>query len=279
MVALFALGISVGCEPTYSGSGCGSRPKATDAAFGAIRLQSTLPPCTMGLEAPRGSAPHLIVSFQCAGESDPFLVAVKVDGELKALREVAGAVYGSQIWVDAGPWEPSDSAWHDVEAILDPLDLFKETDESNNRGRERIRITEPDASIDADASGFIIPYDVGGDNFTLVSQVPSGTPVNVRLRMIYGGSYPGIRRSVRSGAALGASDTIEMVCPDYGNRNDFVTRWTPPGPGDYDVEFRLEPQGSVPDANLSNDVVTKRLTVTPSMARRIAARPAPGSRP
>ena len=46
---------------------------------------------------------------------------------------------------DAGTWEPPDTLWHTVEVILDPLNLFKESDESNNRGSALLRIVEPDA--------------------------------------------------------------------------------------------------------------------------------------
>ena len=86
-----------------------------------------------------------------------------------------------------------------------------------------------------------------------------------RLWMSYGGPYEAIARSVRALPALDAGDTLAPAsCADltYGSTT-FVTRWTPPGPGTYDVEFRIEPLGAVPDLP-TNNVVTKRLTVTSS---------------
>src|ERR1044072_9255880 len=191
----------MGCDPLGPSSGC-EKPMATDVGFSAVSLECARAPCTSGIEAPRGSDPHLIVSLQCDGESKPFLVAVDVDGRLRSLTEVQCDAFVPNLRVDTGTWDASDSNWHDVEVIVDPLNLFKETSEANNRGRQQIRITEPDARIEAEATGFVIPPDAGGDGFTLVDRVAPGTPVNVRMLMVYGGPYERITRSVRSGESL-----------------------------------------------------------------------------
>ena len=77
------------------------------------------------------------------------MAAVKVDGALASMHEVQCAGYLSQVTFDAGPWEPPDTLWHTVEVVLDPLNLFKETDESNNRGSALLRIVEPDGAVPA----------------------------------------------------------------------------------------------------------------------------------
>jgi hypothetical protein len=77
------------------------------------------------------------------------MAAVKVDGVLSSMLEVQCAGYGSQVTLDAGQWEPPDTLWHTVEVVLDPLNLFKETDESNNRGSALLRIVEPDGATSA----------------------------------------------------------------------------------------------------------------------------------
>jgi hypothetical protein len=255
------LGLVIGCAPNY-GEGCGPPPRSTDASSPAVQLVSERPPCSYGPEGVRGSDPHLLVSFQCPGESDAFLVALKIDGKLHSMKEVKGAGYGTTVTVDAGSWEPADGDWHQVEVVLDPLNLFIESDESNNRAASRLRIVPPDAAIADAGSGFVVPSEAGGDGYTLVTQVYEATPVDVRLRMHYGGSYEGIVRSVRSGNVLEASDTVSMPsCPDYSYlTSTFVTRWTPPGPGTYVVELRIEPLGNVPDDPTTN-LVMKTLTV------------------
>jgi hypothetical protein len=85
----------------------------------------------------------LVIGFDCPGTSKTFLAAVKVDGALASMHEVECAGYGSLVTFDAGPWEPPDTLWHTVEVVLDPLNLFKEKDESNNRGSALLRIVEP----------------------------------------------------------------------------------------------------------------------------------------
>jgi hypothetical protein len=259
-----ALGLVVGCAPTSPSSGCGSGPqRATDAAFSGAALRSNAPPCSFSPEVPRGSDAHLIVSFTCPGESDRFLAAVKVDGELKLLQAVRGAGDASLIMLDAGSWEAPDTVWHDVEVVLDPLNLFKESDESNNRGSARIRIIDPDAALLEPECGFTVPQEAGGNGWSLVSEVQSGTPVDVRLRFDFGGPYAGIRCSVLWGSSLAAADTLSIpACNQITYfTSTFITRWVPPGPGVYDVEFRIEPLGGTPDPNSTNNVLTKRLTV------------------
>ena len=80
-----------------------------------------------------------------------FLAGIKVDGALVSMHEVQCADLGSQVIVDAGHWEPPDTVWHAVEVILDPLNLFKETNESNNRGSVMLRIVEPGVATSADS--------------------------------------------------------------------------------------------------------------------------------
>ena len=268
-IPVVLLGLVIGCSPSYEGGGCGPPPRSTDASSPAVQLGSEQAPCTYGLEAVRGSDPHLLMSFQCPGESDAFLIALKVDGQLQSMKEVRGAGYGTTVTVDGGSWEPADGDWHQVEVVLDPLDLFHETDETNNRAVSRMRIVAPDAAIDDEASGFVVPWDAGGDGVTLVTQVFAGTPVDVRLRMHYGGPYPSIVRSVRSGTVMNASDTVTLPrCPDYSYLTSaFVARWTPPGPGTYVVEFRIAPQGDTPDDPATN-LTTKTLTVLSSGSAR-----------
>lgn len=264
------LGFVVGCEPGY-GSGCGPPPRSTDASSPTVQLTSQRAPCTSGSEAVHGSDPHLLVTFQCPGESDPFLVALKIDGKLHSMKEAEGAGYGSAVVVDFGSWEPADSDWHVAEVVLDPLNLFHETDESNNRGTSRLRLVPPDAAIDVANSGFVVPWDAGGDGYTLVGQVNQGVPVDVRLTMRYGGPYLKVVRSVRSGTVLDASDSVSVTgCPSDGSSTVFVTRWTPPGPGSYVVEFRIAPVGDTPD-DPSDNFVTKTLTVVATGARATRA--------
>jgi hypothetical protein len=261
------LGLVIGCSPAVDNGGCGPAPRSTDASSPYVQLVSEQAPCTGGPEAVRGSDPHLIVSFTCPGESDPFLVAIKVDGVLLTMKEARGAGYGTTVTMDFGTWEPADTIWHTVEVVLDPLNLFHEADESNNVGSARFRIVPPDAAIGAAVSGFVVPLEAGGDGYTLVTQVRQGTPVDVLLAMQYGGPYERIVRSIRSGTVLSATDSISMSgCPAYVS-SVFSTRWTPPGPGTYEVEFRIEPRGNTPD-DPTNNVVTKTLTVLGSANTR-----------
>jgi hypothetical protein len=221
---------------------------------------------------PLGTKPHIIATFRCDGETSPFLVAVSVDGKVHSVSQVSGH-YGSSE-VDAGSWEAADTTWHRVEVVIDPLNIFGESKESNNRGVVDVRMIAPDAAVDATQSGFVIPRDAGGNGYTRVTEVPTGTPVEALLYMTYGGPYEAVIRSVRWLPALDARDTLSVTpCPGYGDFNytRFETRWTPPGPGTYDVEFSVAPLGTVPDL-ADNNVMTKRLTVTsatPAGARSV----------
>ena len=123
------------------------------------------------------------------------------------------------------------------------------------------------AAIDDVGTGFIVPREAGGDGYTLVTQVQSGIPVDARLLMRYGGPYGRIVRSVQSGTVLSASDSVSMPdCSGWPN-TIFETQWTPPGPGTYTVEFRIEPRGTLPDDPATNRV-TKTLTVLASTDAR-----------
>lgn len=193
-------------------------------------------------------------------------MAVKIDGVLESLHEVRGGGHGSQVFLELGPWEPADADWHAVEVVLDPLNLFKETDESNNRISTMLRIVQPDLVLDAAMSGFTIPYDSGGDGFTLVSEVFEGFPVDARLRMEYGGPYEGVVRSIRTGTTVIAIDTVRLAsCSDVTYfSNNLVARWLPPAAGIYNLEMRVDALGPVGDPNPLNNVVTKQLLVRPT---------------
>jgi hypothetical protein len=131
-----------GCSVFSPTSGCEPPPPATDARSPAPSLECRRFRCVRDDEAVRGSDPHLIVEFDCPGSSKTFLAAVKVDGALASMHEVECAGFGTLVVFDAGPWEPPDTVWHTVEVVLDPLNLFKETNESNNRGSARLRIVD-----------------------------------------------------------------------------------------------------------------------------------------
>ena len=92
-----------------------------------------------------------MIGFECPGTSKTFLAAIKIDGALASMHEVECAGHGSKVTFDAGRWEPADTVWHKVEVILDPLNLFKESNESNNRRSVLLRIVE--ASTTPAASG------------------------------------------------------------------------------------------------------------------------------
>jgi hypothetical protein len=131
------------CSPfDPAGGGCEPPPPAIDAGQPIVMLECRQSPCGNVREAIRGSDPHLVIQFYCPGTSDLFLTAIKVDGALFAMHEVQCAGYGSLVVADAGYWEPADTVWHTVEVILDPLNLFPESDESNNRSSTQLRIVE-----------------------------------------------------------------------------------------------------------------------------------------
>lgn len=259
------LALVIGCSPAYDSGGCGPAPRATDASSPSVAVQNQKTPCSVGLEGVHGSDPHLVVSFQCPGESDPFLVAVSIDGVLHSMKEVSGAGYGTTVFADLGVWEPADGNWHVAEVVLDPLNLFPESDESNNRVSTRIRVVAPDAAIDAPMTGFVVPMGSGGDGYTLVTQVFQNTPVDVRLILRVGGDYKAIVRSMHSTTVFSFTDSVTFSnCsdPTYGATVVSV-RWTPPGPGTYPVDFKIETRGDTPDDPVTN-TVTKTLTVLAS---------------
>jgi hypothetical protein len=154
-LAPLILVFAVGCTPLFSpeGSGCEPPPPATDAASPFVWLSCRRLHCIQNNEAVRGTDPYLVVQFNCPGVSGTFLAAVKVDGQIASMHEVECAGYGSLVAFDAGSWEPADTVWHTVEVVLDPLNLFKESNETNNRGSARLRIVEPRGTTVA-AGGF-----------------------------------------------------------------------------------------------------------------------------
>jgi len=157
--------------------------------------------------------------------------------------------------MDLGVWEPSDTLWHDVEVILDPLNLFHESDETDNRVATRLRIVEQE--IEVGFFGFAL---VDGPNFGQpVTQVTSGTAVRIYLTPNASGSYPNVDVSLKFGNESLGAGTLNLKDCSLQPRS-FGVRWTPPGPGVYDIEFRIDPNG--PDLDPSNNVRTKRLVVT-----------------
>jgi len=275
ILAPLLIGLVVGCSP-LSGSGCGSPPpRATDAAFYALGLQSHGPPCGYGPQAPRGSAPSLMVTLQCPGESEPFLVAVKIDGRLAGLVEVEGGGYSAYVSADAGPWDAPDTAWHQVEVVIDPLNLFAEADESNNRATAMVRIVEADIAVEAPFCGVTV---VGG--FSFVNTVPAGTEVFLHHRMICNGPFEAVVRSVSIGTTVAIADTLSFVsCTGLYPIivPELYTRWTPP-PGEYDIEFRVDPIRPATDGIPTNDAVTRHLTVTSTTTLRPLAAIRPPAR-
>ena len=257
-IPLLGLCCVIGCAPLW-GEGCGSPPRATDASFYGVSLQSHAPPCGGGNQVPRGSDPSVILMINCGGESEPFLAAVKIDGRLFSMVEVTGGGYSPTVSVDAGRWDAPDTLWHDVEVVIDPLNLFVEIDESNNRGTGQIRLVDPDVGIQQ-------AYITEANGYQSVSTVPLGTPVDVHLRIAFAGGYEAVERSVRSAGVWSVADTVGFTgCayPSPTEPSEFVRRWTPPAPGDYDVDFRIEPVRPTTDRIPSNNLQTRRLTVTP----------------
>ncbi len=261
------LGLAIGCSPNTSRqSGCSGYepPHASDAGPPAVTLQGYDVPCRSGAEVPQGSDPHLLVSFPCPGESAPFLVAVKVDGQPLGLREFACEPYGYSGGVDLGSWDPGDTLWHSVEVVLDPLNLFREGDETNNRVTAEVRLIDPDLGVYPDLCWFRLTADAGPSAGQPVEQVTAGTPVNVWLTVDLGGKYANVTMSVRAGAALDATEVRSFVeCGAVAQGlTQWYTRWTPPGPGVYDVEFRVVPEAGARDRDPSNNVFVRRFTVT-----------------
>ena len=259
-LAPILLWLLVGCSPLVD-SQCGPAPRSTDAAATGIAIQNEAPPCTYSNEGIRGSNGHLVAHLDCPGESDPFLVAVKVDGKLLTLVEAHGAGYGTQVSVDAGPWEAADNLWHSVELIVDPLNLFRETNEANNRLVGQVRTIPPEIGIFSPATRFLDP----NAGYVEVSQITAGNPVVVVLTAIAKGRYQSVELSAKSGVALDQARTLTMGSCDAisGGAPQVNWVWTPPGPGTYPVEFRVRVLSGEGDSDPNNNLLTKDLTVVP----------------
>jgi hypothetical protein len=222
------------------------------------------PPCGWRTEAVRGTNPDLIVNFACDGEAEPFLIGVRVDGRFHALREVACTAYSTTAGLDLGPWSAPDTLWHSVEVVLDPLDLFKEVDEQNNRAVTLIRMIDPDIGLVASVCGFRLTADAGPNAGDWVEEVPAGTPVDVWLWLSVGGPYAGVQMRMQSGTVLDTTasrDLLDCASLSQGPPT-LVKRWLPPGPGDYDVTFSVTPPAGASDRNPTNNQLVKRLRVT-----------------
>jgi hypothetical protein len=186
------------------------------------------------------------------------MVAVKMSGRPTVLVQAQGAGYGSVVTIDAGEWNPSDTLWHDVEVIVDPLNLFKESNESNNRHVSQVRVVAPDIAVN--------PYlsRVSDTNGNDVSTVPVGQPLWLIASATVGGWYQRAELSTRC-AAFSFDSTVSIgSCDLLANGPPLVSwNWTPAAPGDYFVEFRVKMVSGEAESDTSNDVVTRRLTVTP----------------
>jgi len=248
---------AIGCSPLSGGSGCEAPPRATDAVATGVVIQNHAPPCASSNEGVRGSEGHLYGVVDCPGESEPFLVAVRVDGKLASLVETRGAGFGSQVTVDGGPWEAGATLWHPVELIVDPLNLFRESNEGNNRFAGQVRTIAPDIGINPYATRFLVAYQE-------VTQVVAGTVVRVDASANPMGRYRSFELSARSGTDLSVADTLGvLVCDPYAGAPIRSWDWTPPGPGTYSVEFRVTPLSGEPDRDPSNNILIRTLTVVP----------------
>jgi hypothetical protein len=255
-----AMGLFVGCGWDGSTSGC-EPPQAYDAGPPAVLFMHDVSPCFESSNPVRGSSPRLIASFQCPGTSSRFLAAVKVDGELRALLPVECAAYGSAVRLDLGPWEESADVSHNVEVILDPMNLFEETNEDNNRVTVQVETVEPDLGLLENTSGFTPAS--GPQQGLWVTEVNTGVPVNIRSIVQVAGLYPGATVTLRS-IDLDATYPRDFTdCQTLWSETQVTHYWLPPAPGFYDVEFRVAPPSGSTDANSSNNVVVKRLRVFP----------------
>ena len=250
------LGLALGCSPLDGGGGCAPPPPATDASAGGVSVRNSAPPCTYSNEGVRGSNGHLLATVYCPGASDPFLVAVKMNGRPTVLREVRGVDYGHQIEVDAGEWDPGDTLWHQVEVVVDPLNLFRETDETNNRWVGQVRMVAPDLSV---IDGLSRVIDSQG---LTVSSALVGQPLRVVTGARVGGRYQTAELSAKSAAfdfamtvAIGSCDQLAGG-PPLG-----VWDWTPSAPGDYEVEFRVRILSGEAQRDTTNDVITRTFSV------------------
>jgi hypothetical protein len=251
------LGLAVGCSP-FGSSGCGEPPRATDASAGPVAIQDAAPPCTYSNQGVRGSKGHLVTTIDCPGTSDPFLVAVKVDGKPRALVETSCAGYGSQVQIDAGEWDSPDTLWHTAEVVVDPLNLFKETNEGNNRSVSQVRIVEPELSLNEYLTR------VSDTNGNEVTTAVVGQPLWVIASARVGGWYQSAELSAKC-TAFSFAKTMQIGSCDllaYGP--PLVSwDWTPAAAGDYSVEFRVKVLSGEADRDSANNVITRTLRVVP----------------
>ena len=254
-----ALGLFVGCGWDGSSSGC-EPPQAYDAGPPVVLFKHDVSPCFESPSPIRGSSPRLVARFPCPGTSSRFLVAVKVDGELLTLHPVECAAYGSDVQIDAGPWEKSLDEPHTVEVIIDPMNLFEETDESNNRVTAQVAVVEPDLVLESNLCWFTPAS--GPQLGQQVTEVNYGVPIHIRAIIQALGRYPGTTLTLQS---TGLDTTYVRDLDDCGGPWDeaHVTHyWLPPAPGFYDVTFQVAAATGSPDST-HNNVVIKRLRVFP----------------
>jgi len=252
------LGLTVGCGSMWGDSGCGSPPQGTDAAAGSVVVAEGAPPCTYSNQGVRGSRGRLLATITCPGTTDPFMVAVKMSGRKTVLVQAEGAGYGSVITLDAGEWEPPDTLWHDAEVVVDPLNLFKESNESNNRSVTQVRVIPPDLALNQYLTR------VSDTNGNDVSTVSMGQPLWVIASANVGGWYQRAELSAKC-AAFSFDSTVSIgSCDLLANGPPLVLwNWTPPAPGNYSVEFRVKVLSGEAESDTTNDVMTRNLTVTP----------------
>jgi hypothetical protein len=264
----------VGCSPMFGDSGCGSPPQATDAVATAVGIQNLAAPCTYSSEGVRGSDGHLVAHLDCPGESEPFLVAVRVDGKLRSLVQVKCAGYGSLVTVDAGAWEAGDTLWHPTELIVDPLNLFRESNEANNRLVGQVRTIPPGIGVFPLATHFLDPSAGYGE----VTQIEEGKPVLVVMTALVRGRYQSFELSAKSGTALDVAVTksFDDCAAASGGAPQVSWDWTPPGPGLYLVEFRVTVSSGEVDSDPGDNLLAKELRVVPqgtaAHARPVGAR-------
>jgi hypothetical protein len=172
--------------------------------------------------------------------------------------EATGAGFGSELQVDMGEWDPPDTLWHDVEVIVDPLNLFKESDESNNRLVSRVRVVEPDLALNDYLTR------ISDTNGNAVSTAFVGQPLWVIASARVGGWYQTAELSAKS-TAFSFDSTVSIgSCTLLMNGPPLVKwDWTPSAPGDYLVEFRVKILSGEAQSDTTNDLKTQTFTVVP----------------
>ena len=260
LLLAFVVGFSTGCDLSpYSSGGCGPPQRATDARAVGVSIREQDAPCTESAEGVRGANGHLVAHVACPGTSSSFLVAIRVEEEPVRLVEATCAGFGNDVMIDAGPWEPADSLWYTVELVVDPLNLFHEDNEKNNRWTGQIRIVGPDIGMDgltriADAFHFATGTIQFGDSVFVIA---SG-----RIR----GRYQSVRFSATSGSALQRSQTLSFISCGVVQPSLVTWSWKPPSPGTFAVEFRVEALSGEADSDTTNNVLTRTLTVRAASA-------------